>query len=74
MKDFKSILIGILGTTCVFLFLGTTSVKDNGYKWDFVRYSDGGGVLLNKEEGQLYRFVGRKLLKVNSPDSAKDLD
>ena len=29
MKDIKSILIGILGTACVFLFLGTTSVKDN---------------------------------------------
>ncbi len=29
MKDIKSILIGILGTTCVFLFLGTTSVEDS---------------------------------------------
>ncbi|MBI45688.1 MAG: hypothetical protein CMG66_05960 [Candidatus Marinimicrobia bacterium] len=62
MKDFKSMLIGVFATTCLFLFIGatTSNANDNDrYEWIYENIGGQGsysfnGRLLDKQTGSFW--------------------
>ena len=71
MKDIKSILIGVFATTCLFLFIGATSSDGKTeYKYEFTKLNDVQGILLDKENGQMYKYSRNKteLEKIDLPE------
>ena len=56
MKDIKSVMIGFLLATCMFLFIGATSNTGQGKYQGFG--TEGGRFMLDTQTGQLYEMKG----------------
>jgi len=58
MKDFKSILIGFLSATCLFLFMGQTNSQDGAGKYQAFQQNSSSGNstihMLNTQTGEMW--------------------